>query len=380
MKFRQKNRTEKTILVISDVHLGAGRMVDGHKNFLEDFYLDQELVDFLKFYSTKEYANREVEVVINGDFFDFLAVPYIKFFDDEYWSEEAAVEKLKLILEAHFEVIEAINQFLMIKKKKIVLLVGNHDAELILPAVQRLLLSYIDEKVQERFVILDDPTVAYIPEAGIHIKHGHEYELAHFFTKDNIIHDSEGKNYFLPPWGSYYVTRVINKFKQERGHVNAIRPIKMFIINGLIYDTLFTLRFLFATIYYFAMIRFIYFFKQEKNLKRLLEYAKKELDLFNDYESLTRDYMQEQDDLRVLILGHTHQPVFRQFADGSYFINSGTWTFMHHLDFSRGQEGLPSYVQVDFAKETKSGEREILDISLQLWRGQNSLPYISFHS
>ena len=30
----------------------------------------------------------------------------------------------------------------------------------------------------------------------------------------------DGSKYFIPPWGSYYVTRVINKFKEERDHIN----------------------------------------------------------------------------------------------------------------------------------------------------------------
>lgn len=381
MKFLPKNKIDKTVLVISDIHLGAGRMVNGQKNFLEDFHQDSELVEFLEFYSSKDYVNREVELVINGDLFDLLAVPYVPFFDDEYWSEEAGIAKLQLILDAHEEVMQALNNFLSVKKKKIVFIIGNHDAELLLPGLQELLLNQFDLKNRERFIIWDDPTSAYIPEKGIHIKHGHEYEIAHHFSKScNILHDSEGKRYFLPPWGSYYVTRVINKFKQERGHINAIRPIKMFIINGLIYDTLFTIRFLLATSYYFIMIRFIYFFKQEKNLKKLLEYAKNELDLFNDYESLTKDYIEREQDLIALIVGHTHHPIFRPFDSGKYFINSGTWTYMHYLDFNRSTEGKPSYVQVDFTKIDKDKNRSLVDISLQLWRGQSHLPYMPYTS
>lgn len=382
MKFPQKNKVDKTVLVISDVHLGAGAMVNGKKNFLEDFHLDAEFIEFLEFYSTKDYASKEVELIINGDLFDMLAVPYVPFFDDEFWSEEAAVAKLQMILDAHDEVMSALNHFLTIKKKKIVFIIGNHDAELILPEVQNLLLECIEEKNRDKFIIWDDLDVPYIPEKGIHIKHGHEYEIAHHFSKEeNLLQDAEGKRYFLPPWGSYYVTRVINKFKQERGHINHIRPIRMFLINGLIYDTLFTIRFILATSYYFTMIRFIYFFKQDKNLKNLWEYAKSELDLFNDDESLSKEYIEKEDDLQALLVGHTHQPIFRPLESGKYFINSGTWTHMHYLDFNRGQEGKPSYAQIDFgAYRKKEHSREILDISLLLWQGQNHNPFLAFNS
>jgi len=43
----------------------------------------------LKFYSTGTYDKRPVELIINGDFLDFLAVPYVNYFDDEFWSEKA---------------------------------------------------------------------------------------------------------------------------------------------------------------------------------------------------------------------------------------------------------------------------------------------------
>ena len=78
----------------------------------------------------------------------------------------------------------------------------------------------------------------------------------------------DGKEYLIPPWGSYFVKRVVNRFKSERDHVNSVRPIKNFLINGLIYDTYFTTRFILATIYYYVMVRFIYYFKWFHNYYR----------------------------------------------------------------------------------------------------------------
>ena len=47
MKFLQENKIKKTILVISDLHLGAGMIVNKRKNFLEDFHYDKELIEFI---------------------------------------------------------------------------------------------------------------------------------------------------------------------------------------------------------------------------------------------------------------------------------------------------------------------------------------------
>jgi hypothetical protein len=120
MKSHQKNNVQKVILVISDLHLSAGKMIKGKRNFLEDFHYDNELIDFLKYYCTGDYGNVPVELVINGDFLDFLAVPYVEYYDDEFWSEKAAMEKLKLIMLAHKGVLDAMKFFLSKQDNRVV--------------------------------------------------------------------------------------------------------------------------------------------------------------------------------------------------------------------------------------------------------------------
>ena len=296
MRFLRANKAKKTILVISDIHLGAGTYVKGVKNILEDFHYDEEMVDFLSYYSKGDYEKREVELIINGDLFDLLAVPYVEFFDDEFWSEEAALEKLKMIVEAHPEVMNAFGEFLTKKNKKIIFIIGNHDGELVLKKLQEYLLEQFSESIRDKFIIKVEKTGEYSPHEGILLKHGHEYEIAHQFdTESSVATDEDGRRYFIPPWGSYYVTRVINKFKEERGHINAVRPIKKAMINGLIYDGLFTIRFLLANAFYFMMVRFIYFFKQGKTFKEVINHSLGELELFGDYEELTKDIFEKLD-------------------------------------------------------------------------------------
>ena len=73
MKSHQKNNVQKVVLVISDLHLSAGKMIKGKRNLLEDFHYDSELIDFLNYYSSGDYKDIQVELVINADFLDFLA-------------------------------------------------------------------------------------------------------------------------------------------------------------------------------------------------------------------------------------------------------------------------------------------------------------------
>ena len=369
MRFLRGHKAHKTIIIISDIHLGAGAYVNGMRNYLEDFHYDEEMVDFLKYYSTGEYEKKDVELIINGDLFDLLAVPFVEFFDDEFWSEEASLEKLKLIIKAHPEVMEGFKNFIKKKNKKIVFIIGNHDGELALKKLQDYLIEQFPEEVRERFIINAEQG-DYIPEKGVMIRHGHEYEMAHHFDlHSSIVSDEDGRRFFIPPWGSYYVTRVINKFKEERGHINAVRPIKKAMINGLIYDTMFTIRFLLANAFYFMMVRFIYIFKQGKSFREIVDHSLSELELFKDYEELTRDFFTDHEDYYCLIVGHTHEPIHRTYIDGTTFINTGTWTDMYHLDHGKGKSGL-TYAQLDFFDKEDRPE-----IALRSWKGMRTLPF-----
>ncbi len=390
MRFLQKDKINKVFLVLSDLHLGAGTMFENKKNHLEEFHYDKELVEFLKYYSSGDYANKDVELILNGDVFDFLAVPFVKYFDDEFWSEKAALDKFKIILEAHGEVLDGFIEFIKIKKKKIVYMLGNHDAEMAFPSLREYLLSKIPEDLWSNFEIFFDHSGEYRPVEGVSIKHGHEYDVSNRFKlSKSIVEDDKGEKYFIPPWGSYYVIRVLNKFKSERSDIDAVRPVKKFIINGLIYDTLFTLRFAFSSLYYFFMVRFIYFFKQSKSLNKFIKHIKRETILFKDYESLTQDLLRYASNTKVLIMGHTHLPTFRTYQDGSMFINTGTWTDMHYMDFSKSDQGLLlTYAQINILdKKIKESEEQDLinknrfdhlDISLNSWKGTNELPFNEF--
>ena len=381
MKSQHNDNFEKLILVISDLHLGAGKMLKGKRNLLEDFHYDNELIDFLTYFSTGHYADVKVELVINGDFLDFLAVPYVEFYDDEFWSEKAALEKLRMIMSAHQGVLRAMKRFLQSPGKTIVYIIGNHDAEFVFDSLKEEFCNYFGEDKSK--ITMSNDINTYVPAKGVCIQHGHQYERAHEFdAKDCVIETLSGEKYFIPPWGSYYVTNVINKYKQERSYINEVRPIKHFLIHGIIFDTFFTLRFMLSNFYYFIMVRFWHFYMQKKSLKQVFEDIFRELELFQDYETLTRHFFESNKDARVLIVGHTHAPTLRLYSDGTTFINTGTWTRMINLDLGQWNQGS----LLTFAKiVVKKAEYEIsefdqsVEVDLKHWMGINNLPYSEYH-
>lgn len=381
MKSHQKNNVQKVVLVISDLHLSAGKMMKGKRNLLEDFHYDNELIDFLNYYSAGDYLEIEVELVINGDFLDFLAVPYVEFYDDEFWSETAALAKLRMIMRAHTGVLDALKRFLTKPNKRIVYIIGNHDAEFVFDSMKEEFLNYFGDL--RKNIILSNAISTHVPTKGISIQHGHQYERAHEFDQENaVVETLNGEKYFIPPWGSYYVTNVINKYKQERSFINAVRPIKHFIIHGILFDTFFTVRFMLSNFYYFVMVRFWHFYMVKRSLKQVFEDIFRELELFQDYESLTRQYFEKNPDSRVLIVGHTHNPTLRIFNDGTMFINTGTWTRMVNLDLGQWNNGnVLTYAKILIKKldyEIEDFDKNV-EVDLKHWMGINNLPYSEYH-
>ena len=108
----------------------------------------------------------------------------------------------------------------------------------------------------------------------------------------------------------------------------------------------------------------------------------RELTLFQDFETLTREFFNGKPDAKLLIVGHTHNPTLRLFSDGTAFINTGTWTKMVNLDLSIGQEAqaLPYARIVSFEDDVDIAQFENhVEFDLKVWTGLHTLPYKDFN-
>ena len=122
------------------------------------------------------------------------------------------------------------------------------------------------------------------------------------------------------------------------------------------------------------MVRLISFFKTTKTVSLILKEAFTELELFQDYETLTQNYFEENEDVECLIVGHTHEATVKNYPNGTKFINTGTWTNMFNLDFGKSQHGpLLTYAQIDVEKQKDGSEKN--RINLNVWQGSNQLPF-----
>ncbi len=340
------------MIVVSDCHLSAGRVHEGRLNPHEDFHFDEEMADLVEFFSRGKYGSGpdgpvEVELILAGDYLDFLNVPVDGEFEDAI-TESLSLKKLEAILAGHPRVFEAFRKFASLPGKTITYLIGNHDADLFFPAVQERITRAWDP--EGRF---PSPKVRVVADrdrlnfpGGVEIRHGNQLEAGSILNFERPLLTAHLSEPVLNiPWSSFYVLKIVNRLKWEREFLDKVRPVKVYVLFGLLVDPLFTLRFVFLSLFYFVQTRFIYSPKRRASLKVTGEILKQESKVFLDLEAEARQILEEREDLQTLIFGHTHRPMNKIYPDGKQYINTGTWTKMINLDW----RGLGQQVRRTFA-------------------------------
>lgn len=363
---------EKVKVIISDCHLSAGKFCEGRLNPFEDFHYDEEMIEFFRYFSTGKYGSsggeaKEVELIINGDFLDFLNIPIQGEFSDAI-TEDMALFKLESILKGHQKVMDAIRHFASQRGKTVTYMIGNHDAELFFPKVRERIIREWDPEGRfpsEKVRILSDIDRISI-EGGIEVHHGNQMEAVHVLNfQQPLLKAHLDQPVLNLPWGSFYVLKVLNHFKAEREYIDKIRPIKVFILYGLIFDTWFTLKFCFLSVFYFLKTRFVYSPKRRSRFRVTMNILKQETQLFMDLEKQARDILNNSPHLKTVIFGHTHYPMNKVYPDGKQYINTGTWTRMINLDLRR----LGQHLEFTFALITiKDGQSTA---ELRQWMGEH---------
>jgi UDP-2,3-diacylglucosamine pyrophosphatase LpxH len=165
-----------TILVVSDLHLAHGQQP------FEGFTEQQQRAwkEFLQVASpggilVEERADETVELVINGDCFDFLAAAPLR--HDRTRTVAQALEKLEQIIAAHGTFFETLAQFLRQPQRRVTFVPGNHDIELLFPAVQQRLRQAVGWPAASEERLRFWPRARYEPLSTIAIEHGNLYDF-----------------------------------------------------------------------------------------------------------------------------------------------------------------------------------------------------------
>lgn len=154
----------KNIFVVSDVEFGK-------KDIFDDF---KDEPGFIKFLEQITKAKGKSILVMNGDTFDFLKMPYFGTFT-HHITEEISLWKMNQIIDSYPKVFTALKKFLNKTPNKLHFNIGNHDFDLNWPAVQKRLKEVLGN---ENKVTFDH----YWENKEVHIEHGNQVD--YFFKMD----------------------------------------------------------------------------------------------------------------------------------------------------------------------------------------------------
>lgn len=202
---------KKEIVIMGDVEIGGGTLTD-------DFISDKALSRLIFSLSKK---SKPLDLVLNGDTFDFLKCPYI---DEQgnvtyprHITAAISLKKLRLMYKAHTSVFEALRRFAQHPDHHVYFIVGNHDHDLFFTEVQEELKRLLDTQQNISFSISYE-------QHGVYAEHGQQYDFMNRINPKALFLQYRGKEILNVPWIS---TVMISKFmdlKEEYPFLERIRP------------------------------------------------------------------------------------------------------------------------------------------------------------
>ncbi len=349
-------------MILSDLHIGTGHS-KGRPNFFDDFNDDDRFAQLLARFAS---SGDNLELILNGDFFDFLKVPINGLFP-EVITENMGVLKVELCLRGHPKVKEALRSFLRKPNRRITYIPGNHDMEFVFPAVRNFFCQTVAVNAspeQIHFVVDKD---RYRVDGGVEIHHGHQFEAMNSFDFSRLVLDKNNSEPILNlPWGSLFILQVLNKFKEERPYLDRVKPFWPVIAGGLLVDTRFTMRALFNSAYYFLRAQTSPVWRQRRPFQKLGKFLLNELSFFEKHENSAQRLFKNDPSLRAVIMGHTHTEMVRTYGRGErIYVNTGTWMPMVNLSMENlGQRTARHYALIRY---TDRGDARV---SLMRWHGR----------
>jgi UDP-2,3-diacylglucosamine pyrophosphatase LpxH len=244
----------KLKIVVSDFHMGAGP-ADVKQNPLEDFVADEAFARFLEALRVEsERKDKEVELIINGDFFEFLQVPAVDHFDpgrayppEAYYdsSQESSIQRLDLIAAGHPVVFDALSDFIQVEppRRRMTLIKGNHDVNLYWPGVKGRLREILGATGRRASMLLF--AERYVSRESIYVEHGHQYaeQLSRWENFDDPRRPDDPAQLIYPS-GSQFAIDFFNSVERDRAWADSLKPLTALVWYSLHWDFDFAARML----------------------------------------------------------------------------------------------------------------------------------------
>lgn len=328
-------------LVVSDFHLGAGPVRrDGGTNYLEDFFLDNKFIEFLEYHMSGDYERAEVELVVNGDFFNQLQVAFEEL-HPELLTERVALWRTGAIMDGHRELFAAMARFAAAPRHSITFLIGNHDIGLLWPAVRQ----FVTERLGPTVRVHADPVYA---EGGAWIEHGNQQVAENRIDFDRAFLPAArgGEPIINLPWGDLFVVRYLNRMKKHRPYVDKVYPFKLYLRWALLHDTFFALRAAVMGVAYFMAV--VLRLGENKRFARQQFFRiVKEFSFPVRMDRAAKRIFALNPGYRLVVFGHGHRAASHRFGGGRQYFNTGIWNEMISLDLGTiGRQLRLTFVEI----------------------------------
>jgi UDP-2,3-diacylglucosamine pyrophosphatase LpxH len=191
----------RSIVVISDLHMGPGRDASGNWHAYEDFRWRDEFIAFLDALNAQ---GGNTDLIVNGDLFELLQSPDVPCASADGiagCTDTEALQRMLVASKAHAMELAAIGKFASTGSNRVVIVPGDHDAALLIPRVwQRALAAFgaAPDRVQ-----LASSGSWRSGDGRIHVEHGHQLPLNadRFLKWPSPFIIAGGRTRMERPWG-----------------------------------------------------------------------------------------------------------------------------------------------------------------------------------
>jgi UDP-2,3-diacylglucosamine pyrophosphatase LpxH len=227
-------RTRRKVIV-SDLHLGPGGP-GGDPRFtgVEDFYSDSEWGLFL----ARQAAAGPTDLIINGDFIEFWQIAAAlgalpKRSDPRQpatgsvlaGDQSLAAGAIELVINAHRSVFTDLGKLLDGGDHRVIIVAGNHDADLLWPKVQLAIARAIKPRDPARLIFTPGPSYEH---RGVHVEHGHAFDAANRFSTGHAPfgrgRERDGRCRLQASWGEVFVDQFYTDVERKVPFIDNLYP------------------------------------------------------------------------------------------------------------------------------------------------------------
>jgi hypothetical protein len=302
---RVPERADRLVVVLSDVEMGAGGVLD-------DFPHSPWLAELILAYNEPPYRDLPVDLVFNGDTFDLLKTSVDGVYP-RHVTEAVALAKLRRVLDAHPAFIAGLRAFLSggTAPRRAHFVIGNHDAELAFPAVQRALSAAIDA-----------PGVWFpgfaVDIGDVRVEHGSQGDPMFQVDEHQPLTQWNGETLLDLPWGAVAIIDVMLPLQPQLYALDRVKP------RPRVFELMPEIKALLGSAFwrYWTREYMVDLFNRTDPTRKASWSMLKEVlyrsTSFDPDTTVSAHYQQlvsSQDRYRVVVIGHHHAPSWWSWAD-----------------------------------------------------------------